>query len=127
MKSKLLIMLISSAVLTSACSSGGGNKEEGTPISRSTITVKDGIMTPEVMHNMGKVSDPQLSPDGKEILFGVSFTDIAQNKNNRELFVMNLDGSGKRQITSTVKSENNARWTKDGNQILFLQGGELLK
>lgn len=127
MKSKLLIMLISSAVLTSACTSGGGDKEEGTPISRSTITVQDGIMTPEVMHSMGKLSDPQLSPDGKEILYGVSFTDIAQNKNNRELFIMNLDGSGKRQITSTVKSENNARWTKDDNEILFLQGGELWK
>lgn len=127
MKSKLLVMLISSALLTSACTGGGEKTQEGTPISRSTIKVENGLLTPEVMHNMGKVSDPQISPDGKEILFGVSFTDIAQNRNNRELFIMDTDGGNKRQITSTVKSENNARWINDGKEILFLQGGELFK
>ncbi len=127
MKSKLLVMLISCAVITHACSTGGEKTDEGTPISRSTITVEDGIMTPEVMHLMGKVSDPQVSPDLKEILFGVSFTDIAQNKSNRELFIMNTDGSNKRQITSTVKGESNAKWINEGKEILFLQGGELWK
>lgn len=127
MKSKLLVMLISSALLTSACSGGGEKTEEGTPISRSTIKVENGLLTPEVMHNMGKVSDPQVSPDGKEILFGVSFTDISQNRNNRELFIMDIDGGNRRQITSTVKSENNARWITRGKEILFLQGGELFK
>ena len=127
MKSKLLIMLISSAVLTSACSTGGEKSNNGAPISRSTITVENGIMTPEVMHNMGKVSDPQISPDSKEILFGISFTDIAQNKSNRELFIMNLDGSNKRQITSTAKSESNAKWINGGREILFLESGELWK
>lgn len=127
MKSKLLVMLISSALLTSACTGEGEKTQEGTPISRSTITVENGLLTPEVMHNMGKVSDPHISPDGKEILFGVSFTDIAQNRNNRELFIMDTDGGNKRQITSTVKSENNARWINDGKEILFLQSGELFK
>lgn len=127
MKSKLLVMLISSALLTSACAGVGEKTEEGTPIARSTIKVENGLLTPEVMHNMGKVSDPQVSPDGKEILFGVSYTDIAQNKNNRELFIMDVDGSNKRQITSTVKSENNARWINGGKEILFLVSGEIWK
>lgn len=127
MKSKLLVMLISSALLTSACAGVGEKTEEGTPIARSTIKVENGLLTPEVMHNMGKVSDPQVSPDGKEILFGVSYTDITQNKNNRELFIMDVDGSNKRQITSTVKSENNARWINGGKEILFLVSGEIWK
>lgn len=127
MKSKLLVMLISCAVITHACSTGEGKTEEGTPISRSTITVENGIMTPEVMHLMGKVSDPQISPDAKEILFGVSFTNIAQNRSNRELFIMNLDGSNKRQITSTVKGESNAKWINEGKEILFLQSGQIWK
>lgn len=127
MKSKLLVMLISCAVITHACSTGERKTEEGTPISRSTITVENGIMTPEVMHLMGKVSDPQISPDAKEILFGVSFTDIAQNRSNRELFIMNLDGSNKRRITSTVKGESNAKWINEGKEILFLQSGQIWK
>lgn len=127
MKSKLLVMLISAAVLSPLSSCNGDKAEEGIPISRSNITVEDGLLTPEIMHSMGKVSDPQLSPDMSEILFGVTFTDIAQNRNNRELFIMNIDGSNKRQITSSVKSEGNARWINGGKEILFLQSGELWK
>lgn len=126
MKSKLLVMFISTALLASACTEGEKNQEE-TPISRSTIMVENGLLTPEVMHNMGKVSDPQVSPDGKEILYGVSFTEIARNKNNRELFIMDVDGGNIRQITSTAKSENNARWINQGKEIMFLQSGELYK
>ena len=126
MKSKLLVMFISTALLASACTEGEKNQEE-TPISRSTIMVENGLLTPEVMHNMGKVSDPHVSPDGKEILYGVSFTDIARNKNNRELFIMDVDGGNIRQITSTAKSENNARWINQGKEIMFLQSGELYK
>lgn len=127
MKRKLLVMLISTAILTGACSTGEKEATQETPIARSTITVDNGIMTPEVMHSMGKVSDPQLSPDKKEILFGVTFTDIEQNKSNRELFIMNIDGSNKRQITSTAKSESNAKWINSGKEILFLQSGALWK
>lgn len=124
MKKKLLIMLLSTAALTMGCSE---NETSTPPIAKSTIEVVDGVMTPEVMHNMGKVSDPQLSPDGKEILYGVTYTDIAQNRNNRELFIINIDGSNQRQITHTAGSESNARWSSDGNEILFLMGGALWK
>ncbi|PKO99739.1 MAG: peptidase S9 [Bacteroidetes bacterium HGW-Bacteroidetes-8] len=127
MKSKLLVMLVSSAVMASSCTGEGGEKRTEVPIGRSTIEVVNGIMTPEVMHNLGKVSDPQVSPDGKEILYGVSFTSIAENKNNRELFIMNIDGSDNRQVTTSVKSENNARWINEGKEILYLMSGQLWK
>ena len=126
MKSKLLVMLISTAVIASSCAGGNDNSSE-TPIARSTISVENGLLTPEVMHSLGKVSDPQVSPDGTEILFGVSFTSLEQNRNNRELFIMNADGSDKRQITNTPGSENNARWINNGKEILYLKGGALWK
>lgn len=127
MKSKLLIMLVSSAIAIQGCNGPDEKKSEEIPIGRSNITVANGIMTPEVMHSMGKVSDPQISPDGKEILYGVSFTSIPENKNNRELFIMNIDGTNNRQITTTAKSENNARWINNGKEILYLMGGKLWK
>ncbi len=127
MKSKFLVMLVSSAVMASSCTGEGGEKTTEVPIGRSTIEVVNGIMTPEVMHSLGKVSDPQVSPDGKEILYGVSFTSIAENKNNRELFIMNIGGSDNRQVTTSVKSENNARWINEGKEILYLVSGQLWK
>lgn len=123
----LIIMLISSAMIVSACSNEQAGDKGLPPITKSNIVVENGVMTPEIMHSLGKVSDPQLSPDGKELLYGVTYTDIAQNKNNRELIVLNLESGEKRQITSSTVSENNARWINNGSEILYLQGGQLWK
>lgn len=117
-------MLVSTAVIAASCG-GDSDKQSEELITKSTITVEGGRLTPEVMHSMGKLSDPQVSPDGTEILYGVAYTSIPQNKNNRELFVMKADGSDIRQLTSTVKSENNARWINEGKEIAYLSAGQI--
>ncbi|MCQ2186152.1 MAG: S9 family peptidase [Bacteroidales bacterium] len=96
-------------------------------IGASELTVKDGIMTPEVLLSLGRLGDAQLSPDGKLILFGVSYTDVEQNRSCRNLYVCNADGSGRKQLTREGRSINNARWSNDGRYIYFLQGGQLYK
>jgi len=124
MKTRILVMFISTAIATGSCV-GSQDKQEEQLISKSTITVINGRLTPEVMHNLGKLSDPQVSPDGKQILYGVAYTSIEENKNNRELFKMNLDGSNNHQLTTTQKSENNARWINGGAEIAYLMGGQI--
>lgn len=96
-------------------------------IEKSRIEVVNGKMTPEIMLTMGRVSDPVLSPDSQEILYGVTYTDIAQNRSVRQLFIMNVDGSDNRQITHFSQSANCARWAEDGNAIFFIRGGELFR
>ena len=59
-------------------------------IGPSEITLADGVMTPEALLSMGRLSDPQLSPDGKKILYGVSYTSIADNKSCRNLFICDI-------------------------------------
>jgi len=88
-------------------------------------TIENGIFTPEVLWQFGQLSDPQVSPDGTKILYGVSYTDWTQNRNNRELFVIHVDGTDNKQITKTSGSESNARWYRDGSQIAYLSGGQL--
>ncbi len=117
-------MLVSTALFAASCGGDSGKQPEEL-ITKSNITVEGGRLTPEVMHSMGKVSDPQVSPDGSKILYGVAYTSIPQNKNNRELFVMNADGSDQKQLTTTSGSENNARWINNGNEIAYLSGGQL--
>lgn len=89
-------------------------------IGKATVKAENGILTPEILHSFGRLSDVQVSPDKSKILYGVTYVSIKQNKTNRELFVMNIDGSGKKQITQTPKSEDNAVWVKDGSKIAFL-------
>lgn len=114
-------MLMATGILMGACTEGGKKTEETLPlIGRSEVKTSDGILTPEILYSMARISDAQLSPDGKKVLYGLTFISIEQNKGNRELFVMNMDGSDKKQITQTLKSEQNAVWIQGGKQIAFL-------
>ena len=94
-------------------------------IGPSDIKISNGVMTPETLLALGRLSDPQLSPDGKYILYGVSYTSIEENRQCRNLFICNADGSNKVQLTMAGKSISNARWANDGKSIFFLQGGQL--
>lgn len=102
-------------------------------IGASDIQIEDGSMSPEVLLSLGRLSDPQLSPDGEWILYGVSYTDIAANRSCRNLFLSPAEPSDeslvptKIQLTKEGKSVSNARWSKDGASIFYLQGGQLWK
>ncbi|MDH6310552.1 dipeptidyl aminopeptidase/acylaminoacyl peptidase [Dysgonomonas sp. PFB1-18] len=119
---KAVMALVCGAALV-ACNSADKKPETGKEapiIGKATVKVENGIMTPEVLYSFGRVTDVQVSPDKSKILYGVTYVSIEQNKTNRELFTMNIDGSEKKQITNTAKSENNAVWIKGGAKIAFL-------
>ena len=94
-------------------------------IEKKPLEIVDGKFTPEIMLRLGRVSDPQLSPDGKKILYGVTYTSIEENRSVRQLYVMNADGSDNRQITHFTSSANNAHWYGDGSMILYLRDGQI--
>ena len=96
-------------------------------IGPAEVTVDGGVLSPEVLLSLGRLSDPQISPDGSLILYGVSYTSIEENRSCRNLFVCGADGSGKVQLTREGKSINCARWTPDGKAILYVQGGQIWK
>lgn len=120
-KSIMALLLSASIVSCSELSVKYEKTEKDAPIiGKVTVNIENGIMTPEVLYSFGRVSDAQISPDKSKILYGVTYVSIEQNKTNRELFIMNIDGSDKKQITQTPKSESNAVWVKGGNKIAFL-------
>ena len=114
-------MLLASALC--ACSDNQQNETEPI-ITKTEIQVENGQFTPEIMHRLGKMSDVQVSPDYSKILYGVTYTSIEQNKSNRELYLMNVDGSDNVKITNTPKSESNARWLNN-SQIIYMRSGKL--
>jgi len=114
-----------------ACSHDKAAEEDPAYIGPSEITVENGHMTPEVLLALGRLSDPQLSPDGRWILYGVSYNSIPENRSCRNLFVQEVlsDSSfgEKIQLTRDGKSIQNARWSPASDAIYFLQGGQLYK
>ena len=121
-----LIALAAAVVAVAACKTNEMKPQEGY-IGPSQMEIADGRMTPEVLLALGRLSDPQLSPDKKTILYGVSYTDIAANRSVRNLFTIPVEGGDPTQLTMDGKSIASARWSPDGKSIFFLQGGKLFE
>ncbi|MCG8606087.1 S9 family peptidase [bacterium] len=69
---------------------------------------------------MDRISDPQVSPDGNWIVFVLRKTDLEANRGRTDLWLIRIDGSGLKQLTTNPASDFNPRWKPDGNSILFL-------
>ena len=89
-------------------------------IGKHNIKLESEIMTPEVLWSFGRLGGIEVSPNGKKILYGVSYYSKEQNRSNRELFVMDIDGKNQNQITHTAFGEYNAIWRPDGEKIGFI-------
>ena len=77
-------------------------------------------MTPEFMWLLKRVSDVQVSPDGKTILFGISEYELKENNGKRNLFTMPFTGGEINKITDSNVSLFNAIWRPDGKKIGYL-------
>ena len=76
--------------------------------------------TPELLWKLGRLSEPKISPDGKSVLYGVTYYDLKANKGNRDLYVIPTAGGTARKLTATDFSESNALWRPDGKKIGFI-------
>ena len=95
----------------------------GITMSAGALTVtaqQSSIYTPELLWKLGRISEIVLSPDGKQILFGITYYDVEKNKGNRDLYVMSSSGGAYTRLTNTEESEYNAIWRPDGKKIGYL-------
>lgn len=71
--------------------------------------------------NLDRVSDPRLSPDGRQVAFGLRETDYAANKGNNSIWLIPTDGaSAPRRLTAKAQNSVSARWAPDGRVLYFL-------
>ena len=69
---------------------------------------------------MDRISDPQVSPDGKLVAFTVSVTDLDANKRRSDLWLAAVDGSFARRLTTNPASDTQPRWSPDGAYLYFV-------
>jgi dipeptidyl aminopeptidase/acylaminoacyl peptidase len=68
-----------------------------------------------------RVSEPQLSPDGRVVAFVRTTTDLGSGKRNADIWAAPADGSAPpRLLVGGDKSENTPRWAPDGRHLLFI-------
>lgn len=96
-----------------------------TTIGPSNIKLQSDLMTPEALWAMGRIGAITASPDGKQIVYQVTYYSVAQNKSHTILYIQDINGKNKRQLTSDNKSESDATWIESGKRIAFLRDGEI--
>lgn len=75
----------------------------------------------EDLQKMSRISEVQLSPDGKWIVFTVQRSDIPANKNYRNLWMVSSTGGQPAQLTfATGGSNSRPRWAPDSRSVYFL-------
>ena len=88
-----------------------------------SITIGQSATHPFSVHDMlamDRLSDPQVSPDGKWIVFVLRETDLEANKGRTDLWLVGTDGTALRQLTTHSEGDSNPRWTPDGKSLFFL-------
>ena len=97
-------VILSTLMITLIATSCKVDKNAGDEqiIGKPELTVSNGQFTPEVMWGLGKMGEYAVSADGKKIAYTVTYYDIAANKGNAEIYVMNADGSDVKQMKRFV-------------------------
>ena len=70
-------------------------------------------------YRLQNISDPQISPDGKWIVYTLSTVDTVKDKRNRDLWMISWDGKDNVQLTNGPGNESSARFSPDGKYISF--------
>src|SRR5271154_6570296 len=63
---------------------------------------------------------PEISPDGKRVVYEVSRTNWEDNAFERDLWIVDTATGEGHQLTASKKSSTNAAWSPDGKWIAFL-------
>jgi dipeptidyl aminopeptidase/acylaminoacyl peptidase len=69
---------------------------------------------------MERLSDPQVSPDGKWITFVLKKIELEANLGRTDLWLTRTDGTDLRRLTSHPEADSNPRWAPDSKTIYFL-------
>ena len=78
-------------------------------------------MTFDDLIAMHRVSDPQMSPDGRYVAYTVATPDLEANRVAPNIWIVPTAGGEPRQLTRSG-SDQRPRWSPDGTKLAFLSG-----
>lgn len=121
-KTKTIALLMAAAV-TASCSGDGSRKGSEPLVINNALTEEEiaaGILTPEVMWKMGRVGESTLSPDGKTVVYSVTWYNMEENRGVTNLFTIPSAGGDPKQLTDNGGNDFAPEWSADGKTIYFL-------
>ncbi|WP_076421753.1 S9 family peptidase [Pontibacter lucknowensis] len=82
-------------------------------------------MTPEILWQLGRVSAETVTPDGKSVIYGVSYPNVQENNSERNLYAIPVSGGQPTQLTSSKGGESVVHIDKATGNIVYLHKGQL--
>lgn len=82
------------------------------------------VLEPINVFDLEFASNPQISPDGKSIVYIRNFKDIMTDKNRSNLWVMDVEGNHHLPLTTGMENDRSPRWSPDGKQLLYVSSKE---
>jgi dipeptidyl aminopeptidase/acylaminoacyl peptidase len=76
--------------------------------------------TVEAMMKIHRIGEPQLSPDGKTVVFTVQDIDLPNNTKPKQIWVVPVSGGAPLQITRDGSMNERPRWMPDSKQIVYV-------
>jgi dipeptidyl aminopeptidase/acylaminoacyl peptidase len=81
-------------------------------------------LRPVELFDLEIASEPQISPNGDQIVFVRSFSDIMKDRPRSDLWIVNHDGTELRALTSGNTSNSSPRWSPDGKRLVYVSTSE---
>jgi dipeptidyl aminopeptidase/acylaminoacyl peptidase len=78
------------------------------------------FITSEDLYRIQLLSEPRLSPDGRQIVYRLQRVDRKTEKKYSNLWVVAVAGGAPRQFTCGDQTDASPRWSPDGEAIAFL-------
>lgn len=74
----------------------------------------------DTLLRLQRISDPQISPDGRTVAFTVQNVDVTANKKPVQIWTVSIDGGTPRQVTLTGDDNERPRWSPDSKHIAYI-------
>lgn len=104
--------------LTSCSNTDTASKPINEPLTQQEIDA--GVFTPEVMLKMGRVSQSQVSPDGKSVAYVVTRYSVKDNSSFSTIYLLDIKTKQKKELNPFGTSIYQPKWSQDGKRIFFM-------
>lgn len=86
----------------------------------SVVLAAQSPLSPEFMWQFKRISEPQVSPDGKLLIYSARSYNIKENKGASAIYLYDLEKNTQKILLDSITNPAQARWRPDGKAIAFM-------
>lgn len=89
-------------------------------LAHAAIAAGPNLFSPMDVFQLQWADQPQMSPDGKHIVYQRDWFDVMTDHRRSNLWIVDTDGDGQRPLTSGSANDAGAAWSPDGKRLAWV-------